>query len=111
MNEAIQRVGDGKTELTIGPESGRVVVGFPKPLTWFALDPENAAHVGKALINAAVKCGAKVSISLPQRQLNPLVRTMLVTRVERIQRDMAAKGRKPQFIAEEIVDQVLREIL
>lgn len=109
-NAAPTRTGTGKTEITIGPENGRVVMGFPNPITWFAMDPLNAAQIGRELINAATKLGADVQIIIPKKQITETQRRVLITRVHLVMKNQLEKHIRPERVAQQLVDIVLAEM-
>jgi hypothetical protein len=111
MGETPKREGDGRTQVVVGPEDGKIVMGFPKPISWLAMEPDNAVQIAKSMIDSAVKLGANVQIVLPRRKLSEAKRTMLRYRVSLRMRSMLEKKRVPDYIAEEILVTVLQEVL
>ncbi|HVA19806.1 MAG TPA: hypothetical protein VMU55_06515 [Solirubrobacteraceae bacterium] len=109
MNEQpdTERIGSGETEVTVGPEHGRVVLAFPRPQGWVGFDPQNAVEVAKAMIDAAVVCGAKVELVLPRKEITPGQYATLVTRCFFVMRGQIEKGVNLEKIARQLVDIVL----
>ena len=101
---------EGKTELIIQAEQGKVIVRFPEPLLWLALDPANAVGIGKHLIDCAVDCGANVEIKVPRKEISREKRTALITRALHVQRSMTEQNRPPAMIAQHVVDSILSAI-
>lgn len=100
----------GKTEMILHVEGGRVVIRFREPRLWVAFDPPNAVQVGKNLIDCAVQCGARVEIQVPRREVSMEKREALTARAMHIFRSMSDKGRPPAVIARHVVDSILASI-
>ena len=100
----------GVVEMIIQPEGQRVIQRFPRPMLWLAYERDNAAHVGKALIDAAVAIGAKVQIKVPPRKISEEKREALVARAYHVHRSMTEQKRPPKDIARHVVDAVLSAI-
>lgn len=102
--------GKGTTTIAVGERNGQVVLQFPTEIQWCALDPETARQVGEAIARGAyeVRYG-----KAPSRgsTLSLEIRGKLITRVQHIMRNLQELQRPPQYIASEIVDQILREVL
>jgi hypothetical protein len=49
-------IGDGKTEVAVGDENRKVVLRFPKPVNYIAMDPENALAICGAMMKSALYC-------------------------------------------------------
>lgn len=110
-NEMELRAGEVAVASGQGEQSGRVMLIVPNGVSWVAMLPEQAAAVGKDMIDKAVANGADVKLVLPKKEPSMMVRTMLRNRVSLIMRSELEKGRKHDYIAESIVDIVLREVL
>lgn len=111
MSETTKREGNGQTQVVIGPEAGKIVMGFPKPISWLAMEPDNAVQIAKSMIDSAVKLGANVQIVLPRRKITEAQRTMLRNRLSLRMRSMIEKKRDFDYIAEELLATVLQEVL
>lgn len=98
-----------RVELVIGSEDGKVVVAlredghFVKSIS----TPDTAAQIGKTIIDEAVKCGAKVTLTLPKKELSGTKRAALVTRCELVMKGQLERGAKPGHLAEQLVDIIL----
>ena len=107
---AVERVGAGETEISLGIEHGRIVMGFPHAITWLALDPANAVTIAQEMIDRAVELGMKIDLLLPRREISPTIQAALVTRTAFVMKNLLERGRKPEHIAQELVGIVLREV-
>lgn len=104
---------DPATAMAIGTTEGQnaqVVIEFQAPIRQFKMQPVNAAYIGRHLIDCAVALGARVEIKVPKVKLTPEQHAALIVRVEHILRDLAARGRRHDYIARELVDQVLARL-
>lgn len=101
---------DGKTEMAIQPERGKIVVRFREPRLWVVLEPSNAVEIGKHLIDCAVECGANVTIEVRRRQISQEKREALVARTMHVTRSMQDKHRPPAIVAQAVVDCILAAI-
>ena len=99
----------GTTTCAIGNRDGQVIITFPKAVEWAAFDPETARQIGEAMAKEAysVRYGRK-----PQAKsvIAEEVRTRLLNRATLIIRSLQEKGKKPGFIAMEVVDAILSEV-
>lgn len=98
---------EGKVNMVILAEAGHVILRFQRSMLWVKFERDNAAHVGKCLIDTAVSIGAKVVITVPNKTLSKEKRDALVMRALHVQRSMTEKGRPPVTIAEHVVDSIL----
>lgn len=105
------RIGDGKTELSLGVEKGRIVMAFPKPVEWVAFDPANAVDIAKAMIDSAEACGCTVTLQVPRKVVPPIIVEKLVKRVEIVMDNLQRRKKLPKTIATELVHIVLREVI
>lgn len=92
-----------------GAQKGRILLVLPKPAKWVALEPPQACAIAKDMIDKAVSLGYHVEIVIPRKPISQGKRTMLVNRVNLVMRMLTEKKRDPLFIAEELVDIVLRD--
>ena len=106
----VQEAVDGKTELIIKPEGGKVIMRFQKPMLWIAFDPSNAVGIGKHLIDCAVECGANVTIQVPRREISREQRDRLIARAILTLKSLTEKGKPPSVIALHVVDTILSAI-
>lgn len=100
---------EGATHMAVGEQDGRVVLSFPKDIKFAALDPSNAVHIAKAMIDAAVRCGADVQIQVQKYQLSENKRMALYTRAGHIIRSLQDKPHA--YVGVQVVDEVLKEVL
>jgi len=105
-----EQADEGKTEMAIQPEGGKIVMRFREPRHWVVFEPSNAVEIGKHLIDCAVACGANVTIQVPRREISREKRDRLVTRAILVLRSMTEKGRQPAHIARNLVDTILSAI-
>jgi hypothetical protein len=60
--------GPGASSLEVADREGCVVLQFPNPVQWAALDPATAVQIAHAMVDAAKRCGwAETIILLPTR--------------------------------------------
>ena len=102
--------GDGTAEMVVFERDGSVIMRFHEPREWVKFDRDNAALVGKEIIDVAVEAGAVVEIKVPKRPITEEDRTKLIYRVDNIMRSMQEQNKRPMDIARSIVDSVLSEI-
>lgn len=108
----------GTTTVAVKDENGRVVLKFPKAVSWCELDPEMARQAAEAMARAAYRCKYRVD---PPSHLSALgmeirarvtqeLRNQLVNRMTLIVQSLQDKGRAPNVIAQELVDQLLARV-
>lgn len=102
--------GEGQVEMIIGTEAGKVVQRFQRPMAYVLYEPENAAYVGREILNAAVACGAKVQINVPRVKVSREKRDAMIARAAQIHRSLLERNRDPLAIAREVVDQTLAQL-
>ena len=102
--------GDGSVEMVIFHRDDQVIMRFREKMLWVGFDPANAAAAGEKLINLAVVCGANVKIVGLRQQVTREQRDRLTVRTAHIFRSMTAGGRRPEFIAQQVVDTILSEL-
>lgn len=60
--------GPGATTMEVYDREGKVVLAFPNPVQWAALDPGTAVQIAEAIVSAAKRCGfAQPLILVPRR--------------------------------------------
>ena len=101
---------DGKTQVVVGEENGRVVLRFPKAIDFVAFDPENARQVGEAMAKAAYHLHTGLTAPQGRSALSAELRMRLVTRATHIIRNLTDKKILPGRISQEVVDSILSEI-
>lgn len=68
MKTYTEAKGPGASTVEITTRDGKVVLQFPNPVQWAALDPATAVQIAQAMVEAAKACGwAKPIILLPTR--------------------------------------------
>mgnify|MGYP000025210677 CR=1 FL=1 len=108
MNGSAEAVaGRGTTTLAVGDRNGNVVLSFPHEVGFVALDPSTAVQVAKSMIDAAVKCGANVSIQAPPPKVPKLVRERMIARAHMILRNKRESAENDAVMSERIVDTLL----
>lgn len=112
--------GDGKTEVWVGHEKGKVIWRFPRPVAWVGLDPDNAMAIVGATVHSAMVCktgqaprNGSIQGMLTELQgkirkdITKQQRDALVNRVVLMMGNLQERHKKPLYIAEQIVDIVL----
>lgn len=107
MSAELATSGRGTTTVAVGDQKGNVVLQFPGAIEWCALDPSTAVQVSKAMIDAAVKCGANVSIQAPPPKVPKLVRERMIARAHMILRNKRESAENDAVMSERIVDTLL----
>lgn len=111
MNGITQDIKAGATHIAVGDEGGKVILKFPRPVQWIALDPDVAPMVAEQMINAAVACGVKVEIPMPGRELSDIQKAALEGRVKFVMNNLLERKVKQERIAKELVDIILKAVL
>lgn len=102
-------------KLTVGPTEDRAAVainaqtssaGDTEDRNYF-LDPVQAVDFANAMLHAAEDCG--VEVQMQTMGISDEKRMRLVKRIELIMRSLS--GRKPQYVAFQVVDKILSEVL
>jgi len=108
MNGSAEAVaGRGATTLAVGDRNGNVVLSFPHEVGFVALDPTTAVQVGKSMIDAAVKCGANVSIQAPRPEIPKSYRERAINRVVMLLRNKRDSAESDNIFSTRIVDTVI----
>lgn len=97
-------------EMAIGTSNGEVVVSFRLPQKDVRFKPDNAAHIGKHLIDLACELGAKVVINVPRRQLTPGLIEAMVARAAHVIRSTQDQNRAPNYVARSVVESIIKAI-
>ena len=103
--------GEGTSIVAVGEREGKVRLEFPKAVQWCELDPETARQVAEQLAKSAYTAhyGRPPPIQ-HQSLLAEQVRNKLKARATLIIRSMTEQGRKANYIADQVVDQLLKEV-
>lgn len=105
--------GDGVHTMIVGDEKGNVILRFPKPVEWVALDPETARQVAESIARTAYKARfGDTPTTEKKSQITEQLRTKLKNRVTLMLRTFSNKAPVPPLEAQavEIVDQLLNEV-
>lgn len=106
-----EQQGDGRTEMAIGIDRGRVVIHFPQPVKLVAFNPPNAVAVAQQLLTSATECGYEVTLQLPKRKIRDEDYAKLLARAALVIRSLEEKNRPPAHVAREVVDVILSAVL
>lgn len=111
-------VRQGKTDMMVGDEHGKVFVRYPQPVEVVVLDPANAFNVGEAIARAAHK--AKFGVDAPtdksyiaeqvRLRVTEEMRDRKVARVTIMINNAMNKEKTPGYWAMQIVDHILSDI-
>lgn len=99
--------GDGATQLAVGDRDGKVVLQFPKPVQWIALDPHTAAEAASSMLDAAVSLGARVSFQAPKVHVPKELRARMTARALMVLRNKRAAAERDDVLAVRLVDTLL----
>lgn len=123
MAEAIEvpgitQAGPGATTAAVGIRNGQVVMSFPLAVQWVAVDPQTAVNIGEALARAGfeIRNGRppRDNVAVLQEEIKKkatdMVRQSMIRRTEIILVQLLERGRKPTYIATELVDRMLQEV-
>ncbi len=99
--------GDGKTDLAIGDMHGKVTMVFPQPREWVALDPSNAVAIAGALVDAAVKLGARVTVKTEAPKVPKAIRQRMEARCLMMLRNKRESTERDDVLAQRLVDTLL----
>jgi hypothetical protein len=102
--------GDKPTQLAITSEAERVIIRFPEPKLWVALDVTGARNLADALKAEAERVKPSVSEHRILDRAANRMRDRLVVRVSIMLNSMDRKKKKTSYQAGAIVDQVLSAV-
>lgn len=104
--------GDGLVEMVIFPDNvqKKVIQRFQREMLFISYDLSGAVAVGKQMIDCAVACGAHVEIKVPRKEISREKHQALVARAMHIITSTLDQGKKPDFIARNVVEQILNAI-
>lgn len=100
-------VGDGTTQVAVGDRNGQVVLQYPRPVQWVAIDPQTAVQVAKSMIDAAVNCGMNVEIKAPKPEVTEGQRVRMEARCLMILKNKREHTEKDPVLARRLVDTIL----
>lgn len=99
--------GDGKTDLAIGDLHGKVTMVFPQPRDWVALDPSTAVEIAGALVDAAQKLGARVTVKTEPVKVPKAIRQRMEARCLMILTNKREANESNPVLAARVVDTLL----
>lgn len=100
-------IGEGTTQVAVGDREGQVVLQYPRPVQWAALDPQTAVQIAKAMIDAAVNCGMNVEIKAPKPTVSEGLRVRMEARCLMILNNKREHPEKNPILAKRLVDTIL----
>jgi hypothetical protein len=103
--------GEGATTAALKFHSGKVVLAFPAPVQWVALDPRVAAAMADQMLTMAIEAGVPIQITMPKREISDVHRQAVINRVETVIRQLQERHRRPAHVAAEVVDVVIKGLL
>ncbi len=110
-NGGQQELKDGQVMFALGEVNGQVVITFPKPVTYVKFDPENARELSEQLARSAYRAHYNIAPPAPGKSLVAEgIRRKLHARARLIIRSMMEQHKHPDYIANQVVDQLLKEI-
>lgn len=101
---------DGQTELGISVEQGRVIVRFPTPKLWFAMDAQNAVDIGEHIAKAAYEARFGKKPGEGKSVLSERARQRIVNRVAVMLASQMREHKSMNYIASTLTDAVLKEV-
>ena len=107
MNGSTPLIGEGTTQVAVGDREGQVVLQFPRPIQWAALDPQTAVQIAKAMMDAAPNCGMNIEIKLPKPVITEGMRTRMEARALMILNNKRDHTEKTPILARRMVDTIL----
>jgi len=99
--------GAGATQLAVGDRDGKVVLQFPTPVQWIALDAQTAAQAASSMLDAAVALGAQVTVQAPRVQVPKELRTRMTARALMVLRNKRAAAERDDVLAVRLGDTLL----
>lgn len=108
----------GKTDLVIGVEQGLVIVRFPQPMAFLAIEAENARRIAEGIAAAAYEAYTGNKPPPLQSELarqardrfTETVRVKLINRVAAMLNSESFVQMAPKDRALRVVDQVMKEL-
>ena len=97
-------------EMAIGIDKGLIVIKFHQPQKALQFKPENAAHIGKHLIDLATELGVQVVINMPRRPVTPELHAMMCARAQHVIRSTQEQNHKPEYVARAVVESIIKAI-
>ena len=107
MNGSTPLIGEGTTQCAVGDREGHVLLQYPRPVQWVALDPQTAVQIAKAMMDAASNCGMNIEIKLPKPVITEGMRTRMEVRAMMILNNKREHTEKTPVLARRMVDTIL----
>lgn len=99
------------TMVAVGERSGKVVLTFSKPIQWLPLDPENARQIAEQMAKSAYTARyGREPTGEPRSMITEKLRKHMRSRATIIIRTLMEENRGPGYIANHVVDAILREL-
>ncbi len=102
--------GDGPVQVIVGHDAGKVIVRFPTPRLWIAMDPTGARNIADAMTAEADLLQRLITKEDRMKYAANRLRDNLITRVTLMLTSMERDGKKPAYQAAHVVDQVLQAV-
>jgi hypothetical protein len=96
------------TELSIEERSGAIVIMFGE--NYMILPPKQAMEVGKILVQYGYHAETGQE-QAPERVMSEQIKNKLLQRLSLVIKNMNDQQRKPMYMANEVMDIVLREVM
>ena len=98
------------TKVSIGDDSGKVVLKFSRPTENLVMDPENARQIAEGIAKAAYTASTGINPNQKSSIISEQIRMRLITRTTHIIRNLQDKKTLPGRIAAEVVDTILSDV-
>ena len=99
---------DPAAQIAIGIEEGKVILRFQKNVNWMKLDPDVAVAIGDKLIASGIQLGVYVEMPQAPKAISLGEKIALEIRVSNMLKQLHGTRMKPDRIAREVVETVLR---
>lgn len=96
------------TELSIEERQGAIVIVFGD--SYMILPPKQAMELGKTLVQYGYHAETGQEQE-PERVMSEQIRNKLLQRLSLVIKNMDDRNKKPMYIANEVLDIVLREVM
>lgn len=108
-----QLQGDGKSEVEVGQDRGKVILKFEAPKLWVGFDPENANAVAEAMVSAsyAVRYGKSATPQVMRDYILDRKRTIIINRLIVVMKSMQDQNKTPAYQAGMIADICMHELV
>lgn len=100
------------TICAIGERNGMVVMSFPRPVTEFTIDAEQARQMAEQFARSAHKAHTGNAWPTPSKSaVSEALRKRLHARASIVARTLIEQGKSPAYIARHMVDIILTEVV